>query len=73
VGKPQKIKGIGFSLLSLGISTLKSTKANDASFVRMQFQTESPETLSHGQIDTPGILCKAGHTDKIVRIPYHST
>jgi hypothetical protein len=73
MGKSQKIKGMGFSLLALRISTLKSTKANDASLVRMQLQAESPETLSQGQINTPGILWKAGHTDKIVRIPHHST
>jgi hypothetical protein len=73
VGKSQKIKGIGFAFLSLRISKLKSAKANNASLVRMQFQAESPETLSRGQIDTLSILWKAGHTDKIVGIPYHST
>jgi hypothetical protein len=73
VGKSQKIKGMGFSLLSLRISTLKSTKANHASLFRMQLQTKSPESFSHGQIDALSILWKTGHADKIVSIPYHST
>ena len=41
--------GQGDILLALRIGTLKSTKANDASLVRMQLQAELSKTLPQGR------------------------